>query len=212
MTMHSSDVSSLAQDSMRIVDMYIKKFSIKALRIEESDEKLIIMRKPPNEKLLPDESDSEVVPFLAIKQEPIENSPSNLFPFKEDSENEETYLQIKVEPDLIIEDIGEDSMDSQPVNSPIHTIPEPKEYSPKDLQVPAQEQTNPNQIGILLNMNQQILELVQEINLKVENLGRNVTRLDKIYERDESVEFSGKLVEPRLNFQKNKNATLYQKF
>lgn len=194
MSIDSSDVSSLAQDSMKIVDMYIKKFSIKALRIEESDETLIIMRKPPHEKL-PNEHGTEVVPFLAIKQEPIENSPSNLFSPKNEPAAGDICIQIKIEPDLIIEDIGEDSMDSRPVNSPVQTTAEPKEHSPKDQQIQSTQETNPNQIEILLNMNQQILELIQEINSKVENLGQNVSRVEKMYESDEDFEPSGKLVD-----------------
>lgn len=186
------NISSLAQDSIRIVDMYIKKFSIKALRIEESDEKLIIMKKPPNVKLLetpPTATLAENASPCAspqIKQEPLdeEESQSGLLQVKQEPMSDEC-INIKIEPDLIIEDIGDDSMDSPAMNSPAPasapTNNESNEASP-------QNESNSNQLDTLVSMNQQIFSLVQDLNSKVESLGRNFGRVEKMYETEGSEE------------------------
>lgn len=100
-----------------------------------------------------------------------------------------------MEPDLIIEDIGEDSMESRPMKSPVQIVEDSLKHLPKDQQFPLPKETHPNQIEILLNINQQILELVQEINSKVENLEQNVSRKEKMYESDKKAEPCGELEE-----------------
>lgn len=171
------NISSLAQDSIRIVDMYIKKFSIKALRIEESDEKLIIMRKPPIMKLpeIPVVTEPPRATSVEpeIKQEPIDDEDE--MQVKPEIEAD-SCVKFKIEPDLIIEDIGEDSADSVPLNSPI-----PEQNEP---QTPPEQ--NLNQIDVLLSMNEQIFHIVREINSKVDSLEQNIGRVEKMYESEES--------------------------
>jgi hypothetical protein len=185
--------------------MYIKKFSIKALRIEESDEKLIIMRKPPNVKLPetpPPVLQTDDNSLHQIKQEPIdeEGSPSDFMQVKEEPVNEQdSCIKIKIEPDLIIEDIGDDSSDSAEINPP--ESPSTAPHLNNDLNYASQpinnlnfappppvERAEPNisQVDELFQMNQQIFSLVQELNSKVDSLSHNIGRVEKMYETGES--------------------------
>lgn len=189
------NISSLAQDSIRIVDMYIKKFAIKALRIEESDEKLIIMRKPANAKLpetthtVPQPEQTSPYASPQIKQEPPDDEESpDLMQAKPENE-EDSCVKIKIEPDLIIEDIGEDSTDSATaINSPLPTHAPTNETNDAPLPPLSQSESNVSQLDTLLSMNQQIFCLVQDINSKVESLGRNIGRVERMYESEGSDE------------------------
>jgi hypothetical protein len=149
---NQSYISPLAFDAIRIVDMYIKKYSIKALRIEESDEKLIIMEKPPNLDHIkfPQDEFADITEFLKVKQE--------------QTEEESQCVKIKVEPDLIIEDIGENTQ-----NESCHT-PVMQQLQIESNEANAPIETNQSEITELFNLNQHILSIVEAIHSKVDSI------------------------------------------
>ncbi|CAG9806682.1 unnamed protein product [Chironomus riparius] len=137
--------SPLLQEIMKIVGNYVSQNSIKAVTIEESKEKLVIMEKTSSENtgnLLISEVSS--ICDVQVKKEPDSSD-------GQDIEIPEIEIDIKKEPQELEEEIYE-----LPDNSIPHTTENLEENSTN---------TEPNdKLDMIFNLNKEILEIVKQLN------------------------------------------------
>lgn len=166
---YQKNFSGLILELKKIVHNFIQKNFIKAITIEESSEKLLIMRKTPQLDNLPAKQcyEEPPPPDIEIKREKeseqsIQKEPENTFhnteiksePEESEDRNEEEEMQIGEI------SIKEELIDNEPISNNFPYNTEPTEPPDPD---------EPNHLDLLLRVNREIFNEINLVNKKLDH-------------------------------------------